>query len=431
MRSLGVLCARGASKRLPRKHLLPLAGVPLVAWMCRAAAASRLDRVVMSTEDAAIAEIARANGVEAPFIRPAHLAEDFATDCDIVFDALQRCEAEETHPYDVVVMLQPTTPFTRPEDIDACLDTLAGDPGLGCCFTARPVSEPAQWMFLNRSDGRAEPLFSGVGLNEIAHKQKLPPAWFPAGAAYAVRTEALRAQRKIYALPLAFHAMPTERAIDIDHEIDLLFAETVARKRGFEPAPLSGRSLGSAAPAIKGRSLVLCRLMPDQVDSRYLGWLNDPATNAYSQRFGKTISMTEAKAYLARLQLDEHVFGIHHETYGHVGNIKYGPIDHTNRRADISILIGEPSARGKGIGREAVYLLTNHLFLVEGLNRVDAGSSNPAFLRMVQSLGWQIEGCQRERVLIGDRFVDWTLVGLLRSAFVEQPEYRAADHAAQ
>ena len=430
MIALGVLCARGASKRLPRKHLLPLAGLPLVAWMCQAAAASRLDRVVMSTEDPEIAGVARAHGAEVPFMRPAHLAEDFAADSDIVMDALQRCEAEEGRAYDVVVMLQPTTPFMRPEDVNACLDTLAADPDLGCCFTARPVREPAQWMFLQDAKGRAKPLFSSIGLNDVAHAQKLPPAWFPAGAAYAVRTAALRAHRKIYATPLAFVAMPAERAVDIDDDIDLALAAEIARKHNFAPVPLRGAAPPSAPLVIEGRSLSLRRFTPDQVDERYLSWLNDPQVNAFSRRLGTTTSLSEAKAYLAGLHADACVLAIRHATLGHVGNIKYGPIDRANARADISILIGEPATWGKSIGREAVYLLTRHLFQVEGLSRVDAGSGNPAFLRMVQSLGWRIEGCQRARVKIQGQFIDWTLVALLRTEFVERPCYHTAHAAA-
>lgn len=236
-----MLCARGASKRLPRKHVRPLLGLPLVAWMCRAAAASRLDRVVMSTDDPEIGAIARANGAEVPFLRAARLAEDFAADHDIVADALDRCEAEEGRAYDAVVMLQPTTPFARPEDIDGCLARLAADPALGCCFTARRATEPAQWMFVEGADGRAAPLLNGITSNEDAHKQTLPPAWLPTGAAYAVHTAAFRAQKKIYATPLAFHAMESERAVDIDEEIDLLLAETLGRTRGFAPLPLSRR----------------------------------------------------------------------------------------------------------------------------------------------------------------------------------------------
>jgi CMP-N,N'-diacetyllegionaminic acid synthase len=236
VKSLGVLCARGASKRLPRKHLRLLLGIPLVAWMCRAAAASTLTRVVLSTEDEDIAAVGQAHGAETPFRRPAPLAEDYAADYDIVVDALDRCEAEDGYHYDMVVMLQPTTPFTQPDDIDGCISKLAADPGLATCFTARPVREPPQWMFSEGADGRALPLFEEIGRNAVAHKQLLPSLWLPNGAAYAVRVDAFRAQRKIYCTPFAFYPMDADRSIDIDDQADLIVAEGLGRMRGFSPA---------------------------------------------------------------------------------------------------------------------------------------------------------------------------------------------------
>ncbi len=238
MRSLGVLCARGSSKRLPRKHLRPLAGLPLVAWMCRAAAASNLTRAVITTEDEEIAAMAVKNGIEVPFRRASNLAEDFASDFDIVVDALDRVEAEEGAHYDIIVMLQPTTPFTRPDDIDGCVARLEAEAGLAACFTAKRVAEPAQWMFTRDDRGWAHPLLDSIESNFVAHKQLLPACWFPSGAAYAVRTDAFRAQRRVYATPYAIQPMPRERSIDIDEEIDLLIAETIALARNFSPAAL-------------------------------------------------------------------------------------------------------------------------------------------------------------------------------------------------
>lgn len=239
MRSLGVLCARGTSKRLPRKHLRPLLGIPLVSWMCRAAAASDLTRVIMSTEDDEIAAEA-AKSVDVPFKRSAHLAEDFVEDFDIVVDALDRAEKEEGKKYDIVVMLQPTTPFTLPADINGCLERMAADDTLACCFTARPVTEPPQWMFVNKDNGRVLPILEDINAsNAAAHKQLLPQCWFPSGAAYAVRAEALRAQKRIYATPYAIQPMPRERSIDIDEEADLILAEAVGRVQKFAPIPIT------------------------------------------------------------------------------------------------------------------------------------------------------------------------------------------------
>jgi len=182
----------------------------------------------------------------------------------------------------------------------------------------------------------------------------------------------------------------------------------------------------SLAPlTLEGANIVLRELGPDDVTARYVGWLNDPVVNASSSRLGTTASEADCRDYLSSLAVDEVVLGISAPDAGHVGNVKFGPIDRRDSRADISILIGERNVWGRGIGREAVYLVTRHLFGEENLNRVDAGSGNPAFIRMVQGLGWQIEGVLRERVRIGDRLLDWTLVAQLRREFVELPQYRA------
>ena len=173
--------------------------------------------------------------------------------------------------------------------------------------------------------------------------------------------------------------------------------------------------------------MTLTAFEQSDITPRYLSWLGDAEVNQYSQRHGQAApTAEEARAWLAERAPDEHVLAIRTDDRGHVGNLKYGPVDRHNSRADISILIGEKQCWGTGIGAESIYLLTRHLFADQGLNRVDAGSGNPAFIRMVQKLGWQIEGVLRQRVLIADRFIDWTLVALLRDEFVLMPPYEGA-----
>lgn len=174
---------------------------------------------------------------------------------------------------------------------------------------------------------------------------------------------------------------------------------------------------------LQGRTLALRPFDAEQIHDRYLAWLSDPVINAHSRRAAAApVSEQDAKKYLEGLAPDEVVLGIHLPDIGHVGNVKFGPIDHDNSRADISILIGEASVWGRGVGKEAVYLVTRHLFEDRGLNRVDAGSSNPAFLKMVADLGWAVEGVLRQRVRFADGFRDHTLVAMLRDEFRRRPD---------
>lgn len=228
MPSLGVVVARGQSKRLPRKMLRNLAGHPVLAYMARAALASGLDRVVLSTDDEEIAAAGARYGIEAPFRRPAELATDFVTNDKVLLHALDWVEAEGDRRYDVAVLLQPTAPFTTARDIDACLEGLRSG-NANCCFTAAPVSEQPHWMFVPRPDGEVELLMPGHLSGERQHTQKLPRYLHPSGAAWAVRAAALRETGRVYCAPMRVAEVPPERAVDIDTELDLVIAEAVAR----------------------------------------------------------------------------------------------------------------------------------------------------------------------------------------------------------
>lgn len=180
------------------------------------------------------------------------------------------------------------------------------------------------------------------------------------------------------------------------------------------------------APHLTGRRVRLEPFADRHLTERYLSWLNDPVVNAYSRRKHARSSVDDARAYLASLRDDEHVLAILTEAEGHVGNIKFGPVDWLNSCADISILIGVRAVWGQGVGAEAMYLVSRHLLVQVGLNRVHADSFNPAFLRLVTKLGWRVEGVLRERVRLGDTFHDDTVVSLLAREFKTIPAFEAS-----
>lgn len=240
MPSLGVVVARGQSKRLPRKMLRPLAGHPLVAYVARAALASRIDRVILSTDDDEIAAAGAKYGLEAPFRRPAALATDFATNDRVVLHALDWIEQNAGETFDTVALLQPTAPLTTPRDIDACLEILRSTDA-NCCFTAAPVSEQPHWMFASRDNGEVELLMPGYLSGDRQHAQKLPRYLHPSGAVWVVRAKALRESGRIYCAPMRVAEVAPERAVDIDTELDLVVAEAVARHFDLRLAETGGR----------------------------------------------------------------------------------------------------------------------------------------------------------------------------------------------
>ena len=120
-RVLALIAARGGSKGLPRKNVRLLGGRPLVAWPVSTAVAARsVDRVAISTDDEEIAAAARAAGADVPFMRPAALASDSASSIAVALHALEMLAAAG-HSYDYLVLLEPTSPLTEPQDVDRAL----------------------------------------------------------------------------------------------------------------------------------------------------------------------------------------------------------------------------------------------------------------------------------------------------------------------
>lgn len=225
---VGVIHARGGSKRVPLKNIRPLAGLPLVGWITRAAKASRLlDRLLISSDHADIIRIAKENGAEAPFVRPAPLAEDVPSEL-VTQHAVDFVEKAAGRKADVAVTFQPTTPFCTTEDIDATIRLLLDHPDLDSAFTAKPIHERPEWMF--RLEGHAARLYAGGTLSgERGVFQSLEPLYIPNGACYATRREVLFGQNVVIAPKTGLHKMPLERSVDIDEPVDFLVAEAVAR----------------------------------------------------------------------------------------------------------------------------------------------------------------------------------------------------------
>ena len=124
MRVLGIVTARGGSKGIPHKNIVPIAGRPLLAYTAQAALASRaLTRTVLSTDDEAIAEAGRACGLDVPFMRPPELARDDTPTIPVLQDVVRSLEAQGER-YDAILTLQPTNPLRLPSDIDGAAGLL-------------------------------------------------------------------------------------------------------------------------------------------------------------------------------------------------------------------------------------------------------------------------------------------------------------------
>jgi CMP-N,N'-diacetyllegionaminic acid synthase len=227
-RVLTLIPARAGSKGLPRKNVLEVAGLPLIAWSILAAKNSRfVDRIVVSTDGSEIADVARTFGGEVPFMRPAELASDEASTQDVVLHCLDELEKEGSR-YDLVVILQPTSPLRTAEDIDSALELLASKGAEAVVSVCR-----AQHSLLLANTLPPDGDMRDFLRPEVtrAPRQALPHYYRLNGALYAAKWERLRSGGWFYGPGSYAYVMPPERSVDIDEEFDLQVADCLLSKR--------------------------------------------------------------------------------------------------------------------------------------------------------------------------------------------------------
>lgn len=229
MRVLGLVPARGGSKGIPRKNIRALGGRPLIEYTALAAlGATTLAKVVLSTDDDAIAEAGLAAGLAVPFRRPPELAEDDTPTLPVVQHALAWLARHEER-YDAVCLLQPTSPFRRSSTIDACVRLLERS-GADSVVTVAPV--PAEhnphWVFFRSPEG-----FLRLATGEpapIPRRQDLPPAYHRDGAVYVTRTAVVLAG-SLYGERIAGYVSEEEGTVNLDEASDWDRAERLAASR--------------------------------------------------------------------------------------------------------------------------------------------------------------------------------------------------------
>ena len=215
---LAIIPARGGSKGVPRKNIRALAGKPLIAWTIQAALKSRyLDRIIVSTEDSEIAEVAKTWGAEVPFMRPAELAQDDTPGVDPVIHAIRSLPG-----YDYVVLLQPTSPLRCHTDIDGCIELCENEKAPSCVSVSEPDKSP-YWMFTVDAQGRMKRLLELD--RTISRRQELPPVYALNGAVYVVQTGSLLETRSFVTESTMPYLMSKNGSIDIDTETDFAIAE--------------------------------------------------------------------------------------------------------------------------------------------------------------------------------------------------------------
>ncbi len=235
---LALVTARGGSKGLPGKNILPLAGRPLIGWTIEAARDSgRLDRIILSTDDPAIVEVARSHGAEAPFLRPTELARDDSPHIDAVLHALQWLDRHDGYRPDFVLLLQPTSPLRTSRDIGAAIAMAES----GAADSVVGVTQTHDHPYLARRMSSDGLLFPFVPCDiDYPRRQDLSPAYAVNGAIYLNRRERLLATRSFESGRAVGYEMPAERSLQIDTAWDFHLCDLVLRHRLAQSASAVG-----------------------------------------------------------------------------------------------------------------------------------------------------------------------------------------------
>ncbi|MBB1320165.1 pseudaminic acid cytidylyltransferase [Shewanella sp. SR43-8] len=220
---IALIPARGGSKRIPRKNIKLFHGKPIIAYSIEAAIASGcFDKIIVSTDDAEIAEVAQQYGAEVPFMRPASIADDYATTMMVIQHFISWCEAKKWQ-LEFVCCIYATAPFIQPKDIQLGLKQLEAS-DCDYVFSATPFEFPIQRAILLSDDSRVS-MFQPQYLN--ARSQDLIEAFHDAGQFYWGKVSAFKFGQPFFSERSEIVNLPRKRVQDIDTTEDWEFSEAL------------------------------------------------------------------------------------------------------------------------------------------------------------------------------------------------------------
>lgn len=222
---VAIIPARGGSKSIPKKNIKNLLGKPLIFYSIKASLHSRyIDRVIVSTENAKIAQLAKNLGAEIPFLRPKNLAADSTPTLPVLKHALAYLENKKGYRPDIVVLIQPTSPFVLPQDIDTAIEKLFKE-NSKTCFSVCEVNQRPEWMYKIEGKKIIPIIKSDLSLR----RQDLPPIYISNGSVFVSRKETLMEKNRIIDSNSSIIIMPRERSIDIDEPFDFAVAKLLMK----------------------------------------------------------------------------------------------------------------------------------------------------------------------------------------------------------
>lgn len=237
---LALIPARGGSKGIPRKNLIPVGGKPLIAYtIAHAFNSTHIMRTVVTTDDAEIAQVARGYGADVPFLRPAEFAADLSPDIDAFYHALAWLRDNENYIPELVVHLRPTGPLRRVDLIDAAIEQMLAHPEADSLRSVSPpsVTPYKMWRLV---DGYLQPVIRAEGIKESHSmpRQLLPQVYWQNGYVDVIRATTIL-DRGEMAGKLVLPFVVTEPIYELDYPDDIpkLEAALQAVQQGHSLTP--------------------------------------------------------------------------------------------------------------------------------------------------------------------------------------------------
>lgn len=225
-KAIAIIPARGGSKRLPRKNVLPLCGKPLIAWTIEAAKESgRFDTILVTSDDPEVLGIATNLGVT-PLLRPPELASDTAGTLDVVLHALN-CQKEAGKTFDNIALLQATSPMRDAQDIQEAYAEYERK-NANCVISVTPIDHPVEWSMELGADANLDEFAETL---RHGRSQDLPKRYRLNGAICITNVEALIQTKSFMPSPAFAYKMTADKSVDIDTAIDFELSRCLLEKK--------------------------------------------------------------------------------------------------------------------------------------------------------------------------------------------------------
>lgn len=232
MKNIALIPARASSKTVAKKNIKLLNGLPLIAYTIKTALKNpRIKKVIVSTEDHEIAEIAKNYGADVPFLRPAELAQDNTPDRPVILHTLHWLKANEQFEPDLLIYLRPTSPFKTNLIIDECLNKIENEKQLTSLRTVN-VAEGTHhpyWMFRNENN-TLKPFIDNIEISKYYRRQLLPICYKLNGVVDILKPGIVANNENMYGSSVGFIEINQLNAADIDDELDFTFAEFLIKE---------------------------------------------------------------------------------------------------------------------------------------------------------------------------------------------------------